>query len=77
MRGQRFRPAAALARAGLLVLCLAAAGCEERIDPVDIGSKNFTENVLLAEMMAQLVEQEGFRSAGRFRSAARSRTSRR
>lgn len=43
----------------LALLLLGAAGCEERIDPVDIGSKNFTENMLLAEMMAQLIELEG------------------
>lgn len=53
------RPTAARLRAGLLVLCLAVAGCKVRIDPVDIGSKNFTENMLLAEMMAQLVQREG------------------
>jgi glycine betaine/choline ABC-type transport system substrate-binding protein len=59
VRTNRLRPTAALARAGLLLLCLAAAGCEERIDPVDIGSKNFTENMLLAEMTAQLLQLEG------------------
>jgi glycine betaine/choline ABC-type transport system substrate-binding protein len=58
-RANHLRPAAALTLACLVVACLAAAGCEERIDPVDIGSKNFTENMLLAEMMAQLVQQEG------------------
>ena len=40
-------------------MLLAAAGCEERVDPLDIGSKNFTENMLLAEMTAQLAELQG------------------
>jgi glycine betaine/choline ABC-type transport system substrate-binding protein len=59
MHVKRLRPTSAPARAGLLLLALLAAGCEEQVDPVDIGSKDFTENMLLAEMMAQLIQREG------------------
>ena len=41
----------------LLVLILGA--CGERIQPLHIGSKNFTEQFILAEMMAQIAENEG------------------
>jgi glycine betaine/choline ABC-type transport system substrate-binding protein/TRAP-type uncharacterized transport system substrate-binding protein len=43
----------------LALFGLALAGCEEKVDPLDIGAKNFTENMLLAEMTAQLAELEG------------------
>jgi len=59
MHVKRLRPTSAPARVGLLLLALFAAGCEEQIEPVDIGSKDFTENMLLAEMMAQLIQREG------------------
>ena len=43
----------AVATLGLLV-----AGCEETVEPIKVGSKDFTENMILAEMMAALIEEE-------------------
>jgi glycine betaine/choline ABC-type transport system substrate-binding protein len=40
-------------------LALLASGCEKASKPVRIGSKDFTEQHILAEIMAQLLEQEG------------------
>lgn len=45
--------------APLLLLLLLLSACGERIQPLHIGSKNFTEQLILAEMMAQLAENEG------------------
>src|SRR3712207_6385183 len=45
-------------RVALLPLLLLVGGCQEEIDPLHIGSKDFTENMILAEMMAAMVEQE-------------------
>ena len=42
-----------------LFALLALTGCEEKVDPLDIGAKNVTENMLLAEMTAQLAESVG------------------
>jgi glycine betaine/choline ABC-type transport system substrate-binding protein len=44
----------------LAALCFAAA-CRTRSRPVRIGSKNFSEQVLLAEILAQAAEAEGVR----------------
>ncbi|MGI6752246.1 MAG: glycine betaine ABC transporter substrate-binding protein [Anaerovoracaceae bacterium] len=40
----------------MLVLILALGGCGGGKDAVSIGSKDFSENILLAEMFAQLIE---------------------
>lgn len=40
-------------------LCFLLVACSDKIDPLHIGSKDFTENMLLAEMMAAMIEQEG------------------
>lgn len=48
----------------LLMLCVVGAGCryEERIEgPVSVGSKNFTESVILGELLAQTLENAGCR----------------
>jgi glycine betaine/choline ABC-type transport system substrate-binding protein len=43
----------------VMILTLLASGCEKAAKPVHIGSKDFTEQYLLAEIMAQLIEQSG------------------
>jgi len=43
----------------LLLLVLVLGACAERIAPLHIGAKNFTEQFILAEMMAQMAENEG------------------
>lgn len=43
----------------MTILVLLASGCEKAAKPVHIGSKDFTEQHLLAEIMAQLIEQTG------------------
>jgi glycine betaine/choline ABC-type transport system substrate-binding protein len=50
-------------RAAVLLLAAlgAATGCRTREHPVRIGSKNFSEQVLLAEILAQAAEAEGVR----------------
>jgi glycine betaine/choline ABC-type transport system substrate-binding protein len=45
-------------RVALLPLLLLVGGCQEEIEPLHVGSKDFTENMILAEMMAAMVEQE-------------------
>lgn len=48
-------------QAALLVLIplgLMLSACEEPIEPLKIGSKDFTESMVLAEMMAALIEEE-------------------
>jgi osmoprotectant transport system substrate-binding protein len=50
-------------RVAVLILAAlwAALGCRTRERPVRIGSKNFSEQVLLAELLAQAAEAEGVR----------------
>lgn len=45
----------------LLALLLAAAACQRSGEPVIVGSKNFTESVLLGEIVAQRLESAGCR----------------
>ena len=52
------RPLEALA-AALLALPLLLAGCDEAPDSLRMGSKDFSESAILAEMMAALAEEEG------------------
>lgn len=40
------------------VLCIAVVGCGRRADTVVVGSKNFTEQVILGEMIALMIEAE-------------------
>lgn len=40
----------------ILVVLLLAAGCSDRTSRIVVGSKNFTEQVLLAELLAQEIE---------------------
>jgi len=40
----------------LLLLLLPIAGCERHADRIVVGSKNFTEQLILGEMFAQLIE---------------------
>ncbi len=40
----------------LLFFLLAVVGCEKRADRIVIGSKNFTESLILGEMFAQMIE---------------------
>lgn len=40
-----------------VLLALAAAGCSQRRDRIVIGSKSFTEQAILAELVAQRIEQ--------------------
>jgi glycine betaine/choline ABC-type transport system substrate-binding protein len=42
-----------------LALALVIAGCGESTAPVVVGSKNFTESVILGELLAQKLEQTG------------------
>lgn len=42
-----------------VVIAVGLSGCGEKIDPLRIGSKEFTESHLLAEMLALMAEQEG------------------
>ena len=39
-----------------LLLLLPVVGCEKRADRIVVGSKNFTENLILGEMFAQIIE---------------------
>jgi glycine betaine/choline ABC-type transport system substrate-binding protein len=39
-----------------LLLLLPVVGCEKRADRIVVGSKNFTENLILGEMFAQMIE---------------------
>jgi len=39
-----------------LLLVLPDVGCEKRADRIVVGSKNFTENLILGEMFAQMIE---------------------
>ena len=49
-----------LFRAGIVVLlAVVVAACGEVREPIRIGSQDFTEQKLLAEMMALLAEQAG------------------
>lgn len=58
---QPFRAAAALATGTLLTLALAmAAARPARGTAVVVGSKNFTEQVVLGEIVSQLLESRGF-----------------
>jgi glycine betaine/choline ABC-type transport system substrate-binding protein len=43
----------------ITVLTLLATGCEKAPKPVHIGSKDFTEQRILSEIMAQVIEQAG------------------
>ncbi len=43
----------------VLMMTLLAGGCEKSSKPLHIGSKDFTEQYILAEIMAQLIQQEG------------------
>jgi glycine betaine/choline ABC-type transport system substrate-binding protein len=45
-------------RLALAPLCALLTACEDGIEPLHIGAKDFTENMILAEMMAAMVEQE-------------------
>jgi osmoprotectant transport system substrate-binding protein len=38
---------------------LALAGCERRVNRISVGTKNFTEQLLLGEMLAQMFEKRG------------------
>jgi osmoprotectant transport system substrate-binding protein len=40
----------------LLLFLLAVDGCEKRADRIVVGSKNFTENLILGEIFAQMIE---------------------
>ena len=60
----RFRSLARPARTALITTVIAAAlalaGCGEQDNPIlRIGSKDFTESMLLSEMMALMAEREG------------------
>ncbi len=55
-RTKEFRAWVAL---GLLLPALAAGQADKRASPVVIGSKAFTESVILGEMMTELLESEG------------------
>jgi osmoprotectant transport system substrate-binding protein len=46
-------------RALLLALVLGAAACWPSVRPLRVGSKNFSESVLLAELVAQALERQG------------------
>lgn len=50
----------------LLVSCAAAAMGAEAKRPIVVGSKNFTESYILAEIVAQLLEANGFEVVRRF-----------
>ena len=52
--------------AGLLILLLAAAGCHRSPSRIVIGSKNFTEQAILGELLAQYLEDRGFPVERRF-----------
>ncbi|HLX82722.1 MAG TPA: glycine betaine ABC transporter substrate-binding protein [Terriglobales bacterium] len=51
-----FRCACVLLALLLLLLLLPIAGCERHADRIVVGSKNFTEQLILGEMFAQLIE---------------------
>jgi osmoprotectant transport system permease protein len=44
-----------------LLLLVTAAGCDARDPALVVGSKNFTESYILGEIMAQLLEDRGYR----------------
>ena len=46
---------------GILVLLMALAGCGQDDRPLTVGSKDFAENEILAEMFADLAEAKGIR----------------
>jgi glycine betaine/choline ABC-type transport system substrate-binding protein len=52
-------PASLLALSALLAVSLLLGGCEDDFKRVRIGSQDFTEQKILAEMMALLAEQAG------------------
>jgi len=52
----RARAAALLCGLLVLALLLLIAGCDRRSDRIVIGSKNFTEQLILGELFAQLIE---------------------
>ncbi|MEO6221892.1 MAG: ABC transporter permease/substrate-binding protein [Vicinamibacterales bacterium] len=60
-RGARLRP---LVAGAVLVMVLAVVIVGQRVGggpaPIVVGSKNFTEQIVLGEIVAQVVEQEGF-----------------
>src|SRR6476661_7631566 len=68
MEGTVMRPR--LARlSGLLVLLAAVVllcGCQRGSAPVRIGSKNFSEQIVLAEIVAQALEGKGLRVDRKF-----------
>src|SRR5262245_60408390 len=41
------------------LMLLAASGCSARRDSVTVGSKNFTEQLILGELIAQMLERYG------------------
>ena len=53
-----FRARAALLTSGFVVfaLLLPLAGCDRRMDHIVVGSKNFTEQLILGELFSQLIE---------------------
>lgn len=54
-------------RAVLMILvCVGLPGCSEERETITVASKNFNEGYLLAEIMAQLLESEGFAVDRRF-----------
>lgn len=59
--GQLRRPSCTLALLALLTGALLLGGCGEDLRPLRIGSQDFTEQKLLAEMMALLAEDAGVR----------------
>ena len=50
----------------ILVLLLAITGCSTAEDAIQIGSKNFTESLILAELYALALEDAGFTVVRRF-----------
>ena len=53
---------------GILLLCSSptTASVGDKSDPIVVASKNFTENYILAEIMSQLIEEDGFVVERRF-----------
>src|SRR5438477_720969 len=50
----------------LLLLCVALIACGRRDDVIVIGSKNFTEQRILGELLAQTVESAGLKAERKF-----------
>ena len=59
MTGRRRRPAPGV-RAGLLALAFVLGTGLANAEPIVVASKNFTESYILGEIVAQLLEREGF-----------------